>query len=69
MTNQTQIITARETAATANGSVVTTAVNTFLTNGKALGYINYEILPVVTVISTTFIIYTVQINYYNPALG
>jgi hypothetical protein len=77
MTNQTIIITRRESTATPpdgpTGGVITTAVNTFINSGKALGYINFEILPVVTVISTTpapvALIYTVQINYYNPALG
>ena len=74
MTNQTHIISTRVTA-TAGPTVaaITADVNDFVTAGKALGYMNFHILPVNTLVSTiapnTFVIYTVQINYYNPAVG
>ena len=72
VTNQTEIITAVQTEGGIN--VVNTAVNTFITNGIASGYINFDIKPVFVVIAsnasgaTTQFCYTVQINYYNPAI-
>ena len=70
MTNQTHIISTKEASVTGpTVAVITTAVNDFVTAGKALGYMNFQILPVTTLFSTSFVTYTVQINYYNPAVG
>jgi hypothetical protein len=75
MTNQTYIITTSETYADPVVAI-TTAVNNFVVSGLASGYINFDIKPVVVSddyngtgpapLNTK--LYTVQINYYDPAI-
>ena len=78
-TNQTQIISLVDTPDPVTGvaSVIDTAVNSFIDSGIASGFINFDVKNVV--VTQEYIAgtpptptgnnyYTVQINYYDPAI-
>ncbi len=78
-TNQTHIISKEDTPDSTTGELlsVNTAVNDFITTQMALGCINFEVRQVavtpqflaeVPAVPTGNNYYTVQVNYYNPAL-
>ncbi len=76
MTNQTQILSAVDAGTSGPVVPIDTLVNDFITTGMALGYINFEVRQVVVTtqysggpgLATGANFYTVQVNYYNPAL-
>jgi len=74
-TNQTQIFTETVPTPTTTGATASlyNAVNSFVTTGISSGYINFHILPVVvTAVPGTTppiqFVFTVQVDYYNPAI-
>ena len=74
MTNQTTVFSAVDVDSSTGIANVTNLVNHFIISGTALGYINFDILPLN--VQTDFHSgvaleknwYTVQVNYYDPAV-
>ena len=69
MINQTEVLSIINVD-THGVAIVTAAVNQFIASGIVSGYTNFHVLPVVVTPSAlpNQYWYTVQVNYYNPAV-